>query len=61
MEGTIDYTEQLITLTEELYQLKELQIMSINNSIEFLKIGFVILGLFVGFYIVMLFVKVAFK
>lgn len=61
MEGTIDYTEQLITLTEELYQLKELQIMSINNSIEFLKIGFVILGLFIGFYIVMLFVKVAFK
>lgn len=61
MEGVIDYTEQFITIIEELEKSRELQVMAINNSVETLKIGFIVLGLFVGIILGAFFIKVVFK
>ncbi len=59
--SSIDYSSDLSTIIEKLDNLIELQTLAINNSLEFLKIFYIALGLFVAIFLGALFIKVAFK
>lgn len=48
-------------ILEELILVRELQVMQINNSIEFFKSSIVFIGLLVALFIGAFFIKVGFK
>lgn len=59
--NSFDYSLDLYTIIEKLDNLIELQTLSINNLVEFSKVFYIVLGLFIAILLGSLFVKVVFK
>lgn len=56
-----DYSSELSTIIDKLENLNELQVLSINNSVENLNVLFIFVGLFIGVLLGALFVKITFR
>lgn len=60
-ENFIDYNQQFENILEEMKFTQQLQISNLNNTVEVLKIGVIILGLAIGFSVGSLFVRLVFR
>lgn len=56
-----DYSGELSIIIDKLEKFNEFQVLSINNSVEFLNVLFVFVGLFIGILLGALFVKIMFR